>query len=108
LTYKLIKQRNYDKEFKTNFKEYRKKNKVMNNTEFLSEYYVESIYNMILEQDTHDKKSCLKLAKELSIFLVDEIKNSQSPILNQTLEQYKYTQQEWDSVKENIQLYGQK
>ena len=79
----------------------------MNNKEFLAEYYVESIYNMILEQDTHDKKSCMELAKELSIFLVDEIKNSQSPILNQTLEQYKYTQQEWDLIKEKIELYGQ-
>lgn len=79
----------------------------MNNKEFLSEYYVESIYNMILEQDTHDKKSCLELAKELSIFVVNEIKNSQSPILNQTLEQYKHTQKEWDLIKEKIELYGQ-
>lgn len=80
----------------------------MDNKQYLSEYYVESIYNMILEQDTHDKKFCLELAKELSIFLVNEIKNSQSPILNQTLEQYKYTQMEWDLIKEKIELYGQK
>ena len=79
----------------------------MNNKEFLSQYYVESIYNMILEQDTNNKKSCLELAKELSIFLVDEIKNSQSPILNQTLEQYKHTQNEWDLIKEKIEQYGQ-
>lgn len=79
----------------------------MNNKEFLSQYYVESIYNMILEQDTNNKKSCLELAKELSIFLVDEIKNSQSPILNQTLEQYKHTQNEWDLIKEKIENYGQ-
>ena len=78
----------------------------MNNKEFLSKYYIESIYNMILHQDTHNKNSCLDLAKELSVFLVNEIKNSQSPILNQTLEQYKHTQNEWDLIKEKIELYG--
>ena len=75
------------------------------NKEFLSEYYVESIYNMILEQDTNNKKACLKLAKEISVFVVSEIKNSQSPILNQTLEQYKHTQNEWELIKEKIENY---
>jgi hypothetical protein len=77
----------------------------MINKEFLSEYYVESIYNMILEQDTNNKKACLELAKEISVFVVSEIKNSQSPILNQTLEQYKHTQNEWELIKEKIENY---
>ena len=77
----------------------------MNNKEFLTEYYIDSIYNMILEQDTKNKKSCLELAKELAIFTVNEIKNSQSPILNQTLEQYNYTQNEWELIKNSIENY---
>lgn len=76
-----------------------------NNKQFLAEYYIDTIYNMILEQDTKNKKSCLELAKELSIFVVDEIKNSQSPILNQTIEQYKHTQTEWESIKNSIENY---
>lgn len=74
----------------------------------LSEYYVDSIYNMIFQQDTTIKKNCLELAKELSLFLANEIKNSQSPIINQTLEQYKYTQSQWDLIIEKINEYGQK
>jgi len=74
----------------------------------LSEYYVDSIYNMIFQQDTNNKKKCLELAKELSLFLANEIKNSQSPIINQTLEQYKYTQSQWDLIIEKINEYGQK
>lgn len=74
----------------------------------LAEYYVDSIYNMIFEQDTNNKKNCLELAKELSVFVAKEIKNSQCPILNQTLEQYKYTQSKWDLIIEKINEYGQK
>lgn len=74
----------------------------------LSEYYVDSIYNIIFQQDTNNKRKCLELAKELSLFLVNEIKISQSPILNQTLEQYKYTQSQWDLIIEKINEYGQK
>lgn len=78
---------------------------MINHKEFLAEHYIVSIYNMILEQDTNNKKSCLELAKEISIFVVDEIKNSQSPILNQTLDQYKHTQNEWELIKEKIETY---
>lgn len=80
----------------------------MENKFDLSEYYVCSIYNMIFQQDTNNKIKCLELAKELGSFLANEIKNSQSPILNQTLEQYKYTQNQWDLIIEKINEYGQK
>lgn len=80
----------------------------MENKFDLSEYYVDSIYNMIFQQDTNNKIKCLELAKELGLFLANEIKNSQSPILNQTLEQYKYTQNQWDLIIEKINEYGQK
>lgn len=80
----------------------------MENKFDLSEYYVDSIYNMIFQQDTNNKIKCLELAKELGSFLANEIKNSQSPILNQTLEQYKYTQSKWDLIIEKINEYEQK